>query len=312
MFTRHFSLHIILASLLCSIGMTAFSQNKPADKETIIANAKVSVNRTRILLGEQIELTLRLETLQGEQSVQWPQLPDSLNHFEVLKRTPLDSIVSGNNLTYTQTLTLTSFDSGHWVLPSVSFIAGKKSVKTDSLEIDVTNVVLKGKDYNDIKEIIEVPDPGFDWKKWLPYIIGIVLVAALVLYWLSNRKKKPVVEKPVSRSTAYDEAMVELKKLKGEQLPEKGEVKQFYSRLYDIYRIYLGRYSGTKLMQSTTDDLLVKMKDKLPSASFSRIAEVLRISDAVKFAKYPSSVSESATCWDAIAGSVEELNRQKA
>ena len=74
----------------------------------------------------------------------------------------------------------------------------------------------------------------------------------------------------------------------------------------------LGRYSGTKLMQSTTDDLLVKMKDKLPSASFSRVAEVLRISDAVKFAKYPSSVSESTACWDAIAGSVEELNRQKA
>jgi len=204
MFTRHFPRHVILILLLCGIGMAVFSQKKPAANETIIANAKVSVNRSRILLGEQIELTLRLEILQGTQSVQWPQLPDSLNHFEVLKRTPLDSIRSGNNLTYTQTLTLTSFDSGHWVLPSVSFIAGKKSVRTDSLAIDVTNVVLKGKDYNDIKEIIEVAEPGFDWKKWLPYIIGTVLVVALLLYWLSNRKKKPVVEKQVSRSTAYD------------------------------------------------------------------------------------------------------------
>jgi hypothetical protein len=56
----------------------------------------------------------------------------------------------------------------------------------------------------------------------------------------------------------------------------------------------------------------VKMKDKLPSGSFSRIAEVLRISDAVKFARYPSSVSESANSWEAIYASVDELNRQKA
>jgi hypothetical protein len=311
MFTRQLSRHIILALLLCLTGMAAWTQNR-ANKETIIANAKVSVNRSRILLGEQIELTLRLETLSGAQSVQWPQVPDSLNHFEVVKRTGLDSIRSGNNLTYTQTITLTSFDSGHWVIPAVSFVAGKKVVKSDSLAIDVTNVVLKGNDYNDIREIIEVAAPGFDWKKWFPYIIGSILIVALLLYWLKNRKKKPVIEKPFSRSTAYDEAMIELKKLKGEQLPEKGEVKQYYSRLYDIYRIYLGRYTGEKLMQSTTDDLLVKMKDKLPSGSFSRIAEVLRISDAVKFAKYPSSASESASCWEAIYASVEELNRQKA
>jgi hypothetical protein len=299
-----------LISLSGILSLGVFAQNKTA-KPPINATAGISVNRSRILLGEQLELTLKLEMLSGGRMTQWPQLPDSLNHFEVLKRGGIDSILSGNKMTYTQSLTLTSFDSGHWVLPAVSFMAGNISLKSDSLAIDVTNVVLKGNDYNDIKEIIEVQEPGFDWKKWLPYVFGILLLLALFLYWVKNRKKEPVIEKPVSRSTAYEEAMAELKKLKAEQLPEKGEIKHFYSRLYDIYRIYLGRYSGTKLLQSTTDDLLVIMKETLPSAGFSRIAEVLRIADAVKFAKYPSSVPESANSWETIFGSVEDLNRQK-
>ena len=310
MFTRHFSRHIILISLPCILSLGVFAQTKTA-KPPINASAGISVNRSRILLGEQLELTLKLEILTGGRMTQWPQLPDSLNHFEVLKRGGIDSLLSGNNMTYTQSLTLTSFDSGHWVLPAVSFEAGNKTVKSDSIAIDVTNVVLKGNEYNDIKEIIEVQEPGFDWKKWLPYVFGILLLLVLFLYWAKNRKKKPVTEKPVSRSTAYEEAMAELNKLKAEQLPEKGEIKQFYSRLYDIYRIYLGRYSGIKLLQSTTDDLLVSMKEKLPSAGFSRIAEVLRIADAVKFAKYPSSVPESANSWETLYGSVGELNRQK-
>ena len=309
MFTRHFFRHIILYSLFSITCLAVLAQAKPA-KSTTAAKAKISVNHTRILLGEQLELTLNLEAV-GDHMTRWPQVPDSLSHFEVLNRGNLDSSLAGNSMTYTQVLTLTSFDSGHWVIPSFSFMVGNKTFKTDSLAIDVTNVVLKGNDYNDIKEIIEVPEPGFDWGKWLPYMISALLLLALAAYWFKNRKKKPLEEKPVSLSSAYDEAMAELKKLKADQLPGKGEMKQYYSRLFDIYRVYLGHYSGTKLMQSTTDDLLVKMKDKLPSAGFSRIAEVLRISDAVKFAKYTSSVPESDNCWETIFGSVEELNRQK-
>jgi hypothetical protein len=309
MFTRHFSRHIVLYSLFSISCLVVLAQAKPA-KSTITANAKISVNHTRILIGEQTELTLECEVVGGRMT-RWPQLPDSLGHFEVLSRSEVDSSRTGISMTYSQTLTLTSFDSGRWVIPSVSFIVGNKTVKSDSLAVDVTSIVLKGNDYNDIKEIIEVPEPGFDWGKWLPYIISTLLLLALATYWLMNRKKMPLEEKPVSRSTAYDEAMAELKKLRSEQLPGKGEIKQYYTRLYDIYRLYLGLYTGTKLMQSTTDDLLVKMKDKLPSAGFSRIAEVLRISDAVKFAKYPSSVTESENSWETIYGSVEDINRQK-
>lgn len=311
MLTRCCSPHIILYFVfsICCLGV--IGQDK-SQKSTSSVSARVSVNRSRILLGEQLELRLQLEVLSGSSVLGWPQIPDSINHFEVLERSAMDSVLMGNSITYSQTLTLTSFDSGRWVIPAFGFMAGKKQVKSDSLAIDVTNLVLKGNDYNDIKEIIEVPEPGFDWKKWLPYIIGTILILALFTYWLMNRKKRPMaVPKPVSRSTAYEQAMAEMKKLKSEQLPDKSETKQFYSRLYDIYRTYLGHYSDFNMMQLTTDDLLIKLKEMVPASVFSRIAEVLRISDAVKFAKYSSSVQESAGAWDTIYGSVEELNKQK-
>ena len=307
MVTRYFSLHIILFVVAGFFSLASFAQQaRPA-------TPRVSVSRSRILIGEQTELTMKLELTSGQRFSSWPNIPDILNHFEVLNRGKLDSIRSGENMLYTQSFTITSFDSGHWVIPSFIFQVGKSKLRSDSLVVDVGTVVLKGDEYNDIKDIIPVKEPGFDWKKWLPYIIGTILILALVTYWYMNRKKKPlVVEKPVDRSTAYEHAMNELKKLKSEQLPEKGEMKQYYSRLYDIYRIYLGRYSGVNMLQFTTDDILLKAKDIISSSSFSKMAEVLRISDAVKFAKYGSSVQETNSSWDIINGVIEDLNRQKS
>jgi hypothetical protein len=110
MFTRHFFRHIIFCSLFSISCLAVLSQAKP-EKSATAAKARISVNRTRILLGEQLELSLNLEAV-GDRMTRWPQVPDSLNHFEVLNRGNLDSSLSGNSITYNQVLTLTSFDGG--------------------------------------------------------------------------------------------------------------------------------------------------------------------------------------------------------
>jgi hypothetical protein len=318
MLTRNYIPHISFFFLLCIFSRDVMAQAKSAkekpaqSKSANPVKVNISVNRNRILLGERLELTLALETAQGTHPDQWPYLPDSINHLEILDRASPDSQASGSRMLYSQVFTLTSFDSGHWVIPPVSVMVNHKPYKSDSVFVDVGTVVLKGNEYHDIKEIIEVPAPGFDWKKWLPYIIGNLLILILLVFWWKNRNKSTPEEKPVSRSTAFEEAMAGLKKLKFEQLPEKGEMKPYYTRLYDIYRIYLGRYAGKKLMQSTTDDLLMTMKDILPAAGFSKVAEVLRITDAVKFAKYLSSLNESGESWNTVQQSIEEINRLKA
>jgi hypothetical protein len=64
-------------------------------------------------------------------------------------------------------------------------------------------------------------------------------------------------------------------------------------------------------MQSTTDDVLISMKGHFEGSAFSRLAEVLRISDAVKFAKYGSSSVEALESFTVVKDSIDLLNKKK-
>lgn len=272
--------------------------------------ARISVNRDRISLGEQFELTISFDTRAGS-SVSFPEIPDSVNHLEVIKRGSVDSSRSGDRITYTQVLTMTGFEPGRWAIPPVVFRVNGKNIRSDSARMNVMTVPLRGNDYNDIKEIKDVQDTSINWGRILIALAGAILIGVLAYYWWKRRKEMPIVVKPVSRSTAYDEAMEELKKLKKEGADQKGDMKLYYSGLYDIFRIYFSRVSGKPAMQYTTDDLILGMKDMLNPSTFSSVAEVFRISDAVKFARYGSDTRESAEAWERIRAGIDELNRQK-
>jgi hypothetical protein len=229
----------------------------------------------------------------------------------VISRGTIDSTREGNKIIYSQAMVMTGFDSGHWVIPPMGVNVDGKEVTSTSTDINVQSIKLEGSEYNDVKEIIEVPPPGPEWKSILLYAFGILLLLLLAYFWWRNRKKKPVVVKPVSKGTAYDQAMKALEALRKEQLVEKGEMKKFYSGLYDIFREYGSALSGSSLMQSTTDDVLISMKGSLEGSSFSKLAEVLRISDAVKFAKYGSSKEEASESFTVVKESIDLLKKKK-
>ena len=271
----------------------------------------LSTDRKDILLGEQFTLTIKLTSSPGKVISGWPLVPDSINHLEVISRGTIDSTREGNKIIYSQAMVMTGFDSGHWVIPPMGVNVDGKEVTSTSTDINVQSIKLEGSEYNDVKEIIEVPPPGPEWKSILLYAFGILLLLLLAYFWWRNRKKKPVVVKPVSKGTAYDQAMKALEALRKEQLVEKGEMKKFYSGLYDIFREYGSALSGSSLMQSTTDDVLISMKGSLEGSSISKLAEVLRISDAVKFAKYGSSKEEASESFTVVKESIDLLNKKK-
>lgn len=271
----------------------------------------LSTDRKDILLGEQFTLNIKLTSTPGKVVSGWPAVPDSVNHLEVISRGSIDSVREGNKIVYTQALVMTGFDSGHWVIPPVGVKVDGKEITSASADINVQSIKLEGAEYNDVKEIIDVPPPGPDWKSILLYGLGILLLALLLFFWWRNRKKKPETIKPVSRGTAYEEAMRALDALQKEQWVEKGEMKKFYSGLYDIFRVYGSALTGVNLMQRTTDDVLISMKSELEGNAFSSFAEVLRISDAVKFAKYGSSRDEAMQGFTIIKDSIDLLNKKK-
>lgn len=292
---------------LCSVTQYTLAQGKSG------VSVKNSVDRNRIMLGEPFVMELQLQYPEKTSLSKIPVMPDSLQHFDVLEEMKADTAVNAGLITITKRYRMTSFDSGHWTIPAFTVSAGKIISRSDTLGIDVMTVALEGNSYNDIREIIEVDAEPFNWKRWAAIGMTVMIVLLGLWYYLKTRKKtKPVLTEFDSKLSPLEQAMQSLQKLREENAVEKGEVKQFYSGVYDTLRIYLVRQYKLPVLSSTTSDVLLKLKgDYLDTDELTGLASVLRIADAVKFAKYPSSSGEASASIDQVEKIIRNLNQQK-
>jgi hypothetical protein len=256
-------------------------------------SARATVDKHKVLLGEQFFLTI--EVIGSPEGFVLPNL-DTIPHFEILDKT--DPEKKGN--TYLQTYRLTSFDSGHWVIPAFR-VTNQEATDTIHMDVVFTEGFDPKQDYHDIKDIIEVkPEGPINWFWWI--IIGAALVL-LVIIWLVVKRKKPVI-KDASSEDAYKEALARLEELKKAHLPDR----QFYSEVVDVFRLYVFRRKGILSLQKTTDDLVLQLSDiDLDKESFSALSQALRLADFVKFAKFQPADIEKPKTIDAIKQAIFRL-----
>jgi hypothetical protein len=262
---------------------------------------KTSVDRRHILIGEQIKFNVQASFRSNAYHVTWFNVPDSFDHFEIVIRGKIDTAASNGILTFQQTLTLTSFDSGLYAIPAlpVSFdpLVDDTTLNlfTDSIPINISYSPLDSTEtFHDIKTIIEVKDQVPLWM-WIGGAALLILLIVCIIYlikYLKNRKKTvPLFN---SKLTPFDEAMQSLSMLQKEELLYKGEVKLFHTRLSDIFKRYLSRKTQKNVLNLTSSDILLLLNDTLLSkADTSIMAGVLRMTDAVKFAKFYPHKEES-------------------
>jgi hypothetical protein len=263
---------------------------------------KASVDKNKIVIGEQLHFSLEANFP--------PHTPmrfftiDSISHFEILERKKIDTIDNEEGIKLSQSLTLTSFDSGHWVIPPFELI-GDRPLVTDSIPVDVGfSPFDPDQDYHDIKDVIDVPAEKKNQNDWYWYIAATVLLLAAIIYLLARRKRKPAAEAPPL--DPFIEAKQELEKLRRENLSSK----LFYTRLVDIFRVYISRRKGIESLRKTTDDIVVQLRTlNLPTEGFNRLAQTLRMSDFVKFAKYEPSESDKEESFNTIKGAIEGIQR---
>jgi hypothetical protein len=236
----------------------------------------LSYDKKRILLGEQIGVTIKAFIDRGGTLASFPV--DTLPHFEVLQSSKIDTTVIGNTLQLSQTLIVTSWDSGRWNVPT-TIIAGNGS-KPVAIDVTYTSPWNPNQPYHDIKGIVPVENPGRT--TWWWYLIGLAVLAALfLLFFPQGKKEKKEVE--LDRN-AYRKAMQQLEKLE----KEKGmDDKTLYTELINIFRTYLKGAKGIQSFSKTTDDLSIQLqKQKMPQADYNQLLQTLRLSDLVKFAAY--------------------------
>src|SRR5882757_3351452 len=163
--------------------MLLHAQQKTAQPPSTV---KATVDKQKILIGEPIQLMFEA-TVPDYLPFSWP-LPDSLAHFEWLEKGRVDTVTRPGEKYYRQYLTVTSFDSGAWSIPRLAFQVGTKKYFTDSIHIEVGYTKIDpSKDFHDIKEIIDVPNPFASWIPWI--IVGVTLGSLALVFWLIRKRK---------------------------------------------------------------------------------------------------------------------------
>lgn len=260
---------------------------------------KTSVSKNKILIGEPLELTI--ETYLPSGLTNKETIVDTIPHFEFLKKPVTDTTGEGQELRIKSVYRITSFDSGHWVIPSF-VLSGK--IKSDTIGIDVVfSDFDPEQDYHDIKGIIETEPPEKNKQWW--YIVGGVLLLSAALYFFLRKKKPAAVsvayEKPVD---AYAEAMHSLEELRVGNF----SVKAYFTRLTDIFRLYVFRKKGIQSLQRTTDDLVMQLKNAgFKKDEFDRLSSSLRLADFVKFAKYNASDDDKAISFSNVLAAIKSI-----
>ena len=262
----------------------------------------VSTDKQKILIGEPFLLTIEWQVpLQSKLSF---TLPDSIEHFEILDKLPVDSLAGKAGKTIVQKYKLTSFDSGHWQIPVFSL---SKKIYSSPLHIDVVfSHFDPEQDYHNIKDImtVEVPKKKFPWW-WIA--VGLLLVV-LLIYFYRRRKKIQPVQPVAAIANPYTDAIQQLDRLQ-QQPPE---TKEYYSTLVRIFRVYIFRKKGILSLQETTHELLWQLKNIIKdNTQYDNLSEALRNSDAVKFAKYKPVQDDDRKTFASIKKAIDYIEQNE-
>lgn len=278
---------------------------------------KTFVDKRKILIGEQLHFRVSTSMPDNTYRLSWFAIPDSFSHFQVVRQNKIDSSFVNGNLNFSQDITLTSFDSGVQVIPSLVLniepLQGDTTFNllTDSIPVQVLFSPMDSvKTFHDIKSIIEVKK---EWSWWL----WAVLAAAIILsiFWIRFlvkffRKKSVPPGLFESKLPPYEEAMQSLAGLQQQQLLQKNEVKEYHLRLSEIFKRYLSRETKTYKLNLTSDEILMELDEYNPGKEqLFAFANCLRMSNAVKFAKYLPPQSESEKCLEQTKEMITEINK---
>lgn len=263
-------------------------------------------DKDSILIGQPASLSLEVYA-PPDAIIEWPAI-DSILHFEVLDRQPLDTLDDNGSRHLSQTLSITSFEAGKWVLAPFPVWVNGELYYSDTVPLRVVLAPFDpGADYRDIKDIIETPvdPPGYI----VPALVTLAMVCGLLLYLILRRKKRvsPMGEVVVTLSP-YEEAMKALSELSN-RMPAAGEEKKYYTAMNQILKTYVSRRFAISASEKTNEELMLRLSGlPLPREAFLELSQTLTVADFVKFARFRPSPEDHRAHLAIIGVSIKKLD----
>ncbi len=251
-----------------------------------------SIDSTAIKIGQEITYKIEVEA-DTTAVVVFPE-GQTFMPLEVLESYKVDTTKREAKYNLIKKYGLTQFDSGRYIIPKQKVLVGTKEFLTDSLTVQVNNVVIDTTKQGlyGIKPIIEVNKGGGSWWKYLLITLLVFALIGFLLWWFIWRTKPLTEEEEIALLPPYDRAKLALKKLDESGYLQKEELKEYYSELTFIIRKYLDEKVYDHALESTTHELISRLnllrtgnQIDLKVEDISKIESILQRADLVKFAK---------------------------
>ncbi len=278
---KHFFCFVL--TLLFLLTIDAYSQT-----------VKSTVDKDSITIGDQIKLTLKLDDLNPKQFylIRWFDFIDSLQHFKLVEKSRIDTLLFNGLYHFRQSFLITSFDSGVYIVPPFTvqlkniFSEEDVELSTSAIYISISPVnVANLKTYNDVTEIIPVNE-NTDIPNY--YIIAIVITCILitgVAIWLYKRRNKVTHLSDTGVKSVFEDSMQQLDALENSLGNKLNSPKESYNKLYHIVRFfYSRRFHEPSVISCTTNEwILLSEKIKIGKEEKEEFGALLHKSDEVRF-----------------------------
>lgn len=267
------------------------------------AEAFASIDSASIMIGDQLNMEVGITLPKGFE-VRWPTFKDTLSvHIEILKASAIDTVFTEDRNTLKQQLLITSFDSGFFEIPSITFNFKHQndtlifSANTNKLFLQVyTPQVDTTQAFKIIKGPIAEPYTFREALPWILLVLLIVIVLGLgMLYIRKRRRNQPVFTRKVKPlPPPHIVAIKKLEELRLAKIWQQGRLKMYYTQLADITREYMERRYRFDALEMTTDEILDTLKKhKINQDALNKLGAVLQLADLVKFAKAQPTALEN-------------------
>lgn len=317
--------HIL--SLFIAIAITILNIDQ-CFAQSIYANG--SIDKDSVFVGQPFNYKIDIR-IPNNYIVDWTTVKDTLSkNIEVINRSEvLSTPINNSDIIVSQTLTLTSFDTGYVEIPPIDIKYSRSSNDTtqnncytkymyiyvEAVPIDTTMA------YKPIKMPIK---QNLTFIETTPYIGGALILAGLILltvYLIKRSKSRNNIEEEfIPNIPAIVTARERLSQLKNANLWQSGKSKEYYTDLTDIVREYLEGQFNIDAIEMTSDEILQEVRKlQLDKLIFEKLENTLITADLVKFAKANPSPNENEVAYNNINSFVEtsyviyqEIEKKKA
>ena len=302
-------INILVLSILCHFSAMAQSFSVQAEIDSVA-----------ILIGEQTNLSFIIQQ-DANSRVTQPIFSDTIvTGLEVVERLKPDTFyISPEEVRIVQSYVVTSFDSSLLYIPSYTFGSGMDSAYSNPLILKVLPMPIDTtqESITDIKGIYKAP---FDWNTLFLWILIVLILVAIgiALYFILKRYKKKSANldeetEIVDSRPPHIIALEKLEEIRNENLWQKGRIKEYYTGLTDVIKLYLFKRYHLSAQESTTAEILSEIKGKKiisDTIANQYLKDILHLADLVKFAKWSPLPDDNGKAYEAVYNFIQ-LTKQE-